>query len=247
MDKALYISMSGAKQAMLAQRAHSNNLANVNTTGFKNDFAQARSMPVYGEHHPTRAYAMTERPGTNFEQGPLNETGRDLDVAIKGDGWIAVQAPDGSEAYTRAGDFQTDSNGILRTGSGLAVLGNGGPVSIPPAAKMEIGADGTVSIVPLGQTPDAIAEIDRIKLVNPPKDQIEKGVDGLVRVKDGGQPAVIDAGVRLESGFLESSNVNAVESLTEILSLARQYELHVKVMSTADQNSEAAARLLQIS
>ncbi len=246
MDKALYISMSGAKQSMLAQQAHSNNLANVNTTGFKNDFAQARSMPVYGEHHPTRAYAMTERPGTNFEQGPLNETGRDLDVAIKGDGWIAVQAPDGSEAYTRAGDLQTDINGILRTGSGLAVLGNGGPVSIPPAASMELGADGTISIVPLGQTPDAIAEVDRIKLVNPPRDQIEKGLDGLIRVK-GGDPAVVDADVRLESGFLEASNVNAVDSLTEILSLARQYELHVKVMSAADENSEAAARLLQIS
>lgn len=247
MDKALYISMSGAKQSMLAQRAHSNNLANVNTTGFKNDFAQARSMPVYGEHHPTRAYAMTERPGTNFQQGPLNETGRELDVAIKGDGWIAVQAPDGSEAYTRAGDFQTDSNGILRTGSGLAVLGNGGPIAVPPSAKMEIGADGTISVIPLGQPADALAEIDRIKLVNPDSDTIEKGLDGLIRVKDGNPPAVIDGNVRLESGFLEGSNVNAVESLTEILSLARQYELHVKVMSTADQNSEAAARLLQIS
>ncbi|UZE97685.1 flagellar basal-body rod protein FlgF [Alkalimarinus alittae] len=247
MDKALYISMSGAKQSMLAQQAHSNNLANVNTTGFKNDFAQARSMPVYGEHHPTRAYAMTERPGTNFQQGPLNETGRELDVAIKGEGWIAVQAPDGSEAYTRAGDLQTDSNGILRTGSGLAVLGNGGPVAIPPSAKMEIGADGTISVIPLGQPADAIAEIDRIKLVNPENDQIEKGLDGLVRVKEGNPPADLDGTVRLESGFLEASNVNAVESLTEILSLARQYELHVKVMSTADKNSEAAARLLQIS
>ena len=247
MDKALYISMSGAKQSMLAQQAHSNNLANVNTTGFKNDFAQARSMPVYGEHHPTRAYAMTERPGTNFQQGPLNETGRELDVAIKGEGWIAVQAPDGSEAYTRAGDLQTDSNGILRTGSGLAVLGNGGPIAIPPSAKMEVGADGTISVIPLGQPADAIAEIDRIKLVNPGNDQIEKGLDGLVRVKEGNPPAVVDGNVRLEPGFLEGSNVNAVESLTEILSLARQYELHVKVMSTADQNSEAAARLLQIS
>lgn len=247
MDKALYISMSGAKQSMLAQRAHSNNLANVNTTGFKNDFAQARSMPVYGEHHPTRAYAMTERPGTNFQQGPLNETGRELDVAIKGEGWIAVQAPDGSEAYTRAGDLQTDSNGILRTGSGLAVLGNGGPIAVPPSAKMEVGADGTISVIPLGQPADAIAEVDRIKLVNPDSDTIEKGLDGLVRVKGDNPPAVIDGNVRLEPGFLEGSNVNAVESLTEILSLARQYELHVKVMSTADQNSEAAARLLQIS
>ena len=111
MDKAIFIAMSGAKQTMLAQQAHANNLANVKTTGFKEDFTQARSMPVYGEYYPTRAYAMTERPGTNFDSGPLIQTGNNLDVAIKGDGWIAVQAEDGSEAYTRAGDFNIDING----------------------------------------------------------------------------------------------------------------------------------------
>ncbi|WP_156494879.1 flagellar basal body rod protein FlgF, partial [Oleiphilus sp. HI0128] len=150
MDKALYIAMSGAKQNMLAQRAHANNLANINTTAFKEDFAQARAMPVFGEHHPSRAYALTERPGTNFEAGPLNQTGNPLDVAVKGDGWIAVQAADGSEAYTRAGDLQVDVNGQLRAGIGLPVLGNGGPIVLPPSATVEIGADGTVSVLPLG-------------------------------------------------------------------------------------------------
>ena len=247
MDKALYISMSGAKQTMLAQRAHANNMANVNTTAFKSDFAQARSMPVYGEFHPTRAYAMTENPGTDFTQGSLMETGRELDVAIKHEGWIAVRAPEGDEAFTRAGDLQIDTNGILRTGVGLEVLGNGGPIAIPPSAKVEIAADGTISVIPLGQPADALVEVDRIKLVNPPSEELEKGLDGLVRMKEGNQAVPTDAEVRLESGFLESSNVSAIESLTEILSLARQYELQIKVMSTAEKNSEAAARLLHIS
>src|SRR5690554_3215193 len=181
MDKALYVSMTGASQNMLAQKAHANNLANVNTTGFKADMAQARAMPVFGEHFPTRAYAMTERPATDFEQGNMIDTGRELDLAVAGPGWIAVQADDGSEAMTRAGELNIDANGMLRTGAGLPVLGNGGPVALPPSAKVEIGADGTISIVPLGAAPNELVEVDRIKLVNPPFDQLQKGTDGLIR------------------------------------------------------------------
>ncbi|WLQ17306.1 flagellar basal body rod protein FlgF [Hahella aquimaris] len=248
MDKALYIAMSGAKQNMLSQRGHANNLANANTTGFKSDFLQARSMPVFGEHYPSRAYAMTERPATDFEMGSLMQTGRDLDVAVAGKGWIAVQAPDGGEAYTREGELLLDVNGMLRTGSGLPVLGNGGPIAVPPAAKLNIGVDGTISIVPLGGNPDEIQEVDRIRLVNPPTESLEKGVDGLIHLKpDVPGPALPDGLVRLEPGYLESSNVNAVEEMTEILSLSRQFELQVKVMRAADDNTEAAARLLQIS
>jgi flagellar basal-body rod protein FlgF len=246
MDKALYIAMTGAKQNMFAQRAHSNNLANVNTTGFKEDFAQARSMPVYGEHFPTRAYSMTERPGTSFEQGPLQETGNNLDIALKGDGWIAVESPSGEEAYTRAGDLQIDVNGMLRTGAGMPVLGEGGPIALPPASSVEIGSDGTISILPLGAGV-GLAQVDRIRLVNPDPKDLEKGDDGLIRLKDGALAAEVDDSVQVESGFLEGSNVNSVASLTEILSLSRQYELQVKLMSQADQNSEASARLLQFS
>ena len=245
MDKALYIAMSGAKQNMLSQAAHANNLANINTTGFKEDFAQARSMPVYGDGLPTRAYAMSERPGTNFEQGPLIQTGNSLDVALKGVGWIAVQAADGSEAYTRAGNLSIDVNGQLRTGAGLPVLGNGGPLVIPPAATVEVGADGTISVIPLGG--EGLAQVDRIRLVNPTSDEIEKREDGLVHLKPGVTEPDFDANVRVEQGFLEGSNVNAVSSLTDILSLSRQYELQVKLMGQADQNSESAARLLQFS
>jgi len=245
MDKALYIAMSGAKQNMLSQAAHANNLANVNTTGFKEDFAQARSMPVYGEGLPTRAYALSERPGTNFQQGSLIQTGNSLDVALKGEGWIAIQSADGEEAYTRAGNLSIDVNGQLRTGAGFPVLGDGGPLVIPPAATVEVGADGTISVIPLGG--EGLAQVDRIRLVNPDPSTIEKREDGLIHLKEGAAQPEVDGVVRVEQGFLEGSNVNAVSSLTDMLSLSRQYELQVKLMGQADQNSEAAARLLQFS
>src|SRR5690554_7513114 len=145
MDKSLFISMTGASQNMLAQRAHANNLANVATTGFRRDFEQARSMPVFGDSFPTRVYAMTERPGTDLSAGAMQETGRDLDVAVNGEGWIAVQAPDGTEAYTRAGSLQIDVFGVLRTSSGLPVLGNAGPIALPPADKGELGPHRTLT------------------------------------------------------------------------------------------------------
>jgi len=247
MDKALFIAMSGAKQNMLAQRAHANNLANVNTTAFKEDFTQARSMPVYGETLPTRAYAMTERPGTNFESGPLMQTGNSLDIAVKGEGWIGVQAEDGSEAYTRAGDLKVDVNGQLRTGAGLPVMGNGGPIALPPAATVEVGADGTISVIPLGSTAVGLEVVDRIRLVNPSSKDLEKGEDGLIHLKKDVSAPPPDGSIKVESGFLEGSNVNAITSLTDILSLSRQYELQVKLMSKADQLSQSTARLLQFS
>lgn len=248
MDKALYIGMSGAKQNMLAQRAHANNLANVSTTGFKKDFAQARSMPVFGEHHPTRAYAMTERPGTDLSAGALMETGRKLDVAVEGDGWLAVQNQLGQEVFTRSGSLQVDVNGLLRNANGDMVMGNGGPVALPPFDNLQVGSDGTISIIPVGGPPDQLVEIDRLKLVNPPLAALEKGEDGYIRRKadqalDGPEPP--DAALRVASGFLESSNVNAVEEMIANLQLSRQYEMQVKVMTTAKENSEASARLLQ--
>ncbi len=247
MDKALYTSMTGAKHNTIAQTVHANNLANVSTDGFRRDYVTARSMGIYyGDGFPTRAHALAERPATDFEVGTLRETGRDLDIAVSGEGWIAVQAPDGSEAYTRAGNLQITPFGQLLTGNGLPVLGNGGPIAIPDSAKVEIGGDGTITVRSLGQGPSALADIDRIRLVNPPPEQLEKREDGLVYLRDG-VAAPVDARVGVASGFLEGSNVNAVEALTEMLTLARQYEVQVKLMKTVDENSEAAARLLQIS
>lgn len=246
MDKALYVAMTGAKNNMLAQTVAANNLANVSTTGFRADFAQARSMPVYyGSGQPTRAYALTEIPATNLAQGVMSQTGRDLDVAIEGSGFLAVQATDGTEAYTRAGSLYVDNFGMLRTGSGLPVMGNGGPVSIPPAEKIEIALDGTISAVPLGLTAEGLVVVDRIKLVNPVDNGVYKATDGLLRSKVQGQVIPADANVRLISGFLEGSNVNAVSELTDMLELARQYEMQVKLMQTAKEHSESSARLLQ--
>lgn len=247
MDKALYISMTGAKHNMLAQASNANNLANVNTQGFKADFAQARSMPVYyGDGLPTRAYALSEKPATDFAPGPLQETGRDLDLAVDGDGFLAVASLDGEEAYTRAGSLFIDSVGMLRTGNGLPVMGNAGPIAIPAADKVEVGLDGTITVVPQGQGPQAPVQIDRIKLVNPDLAEMTKSEDGLFRMLDAEIEPPPAAEVRLVSGFLEGSNVNAVNELTGMLSLARQYELQVKVMSTAKEMSEASARLLQM-
>lgn len=247
MDKMLYVAMSGASQNSLAQRAHANNLANISTSGFRRDFEQARSMPVFGDTFPSRVYAMSERPGTDFTPGALQETGRDLDVAIAGEGWIAVQSADGSEAYVRTASLQVDALGQLRTGNGLPVMGNSGPIAIPPEQKVEIGQDGTISIRALGEAPNVVAEVDRIKLVNPDPKQLLKGADGLIRVKDPQQPAQVDGNVRVTSGFIEASNVNAVEEMTAILSLSRQFELSVKMMRTAEDNSSAMARVLQLS
>ena len=246
MDKMLYISMTGASQNTKALQAHANNLANVSTSGFRRDFEQARSMPVFGDGLPARAYAMTERPGTDFTHGTLQETGRDLDVAVQGDAWIAVQSPDGSEAYVRTASMQIDAFGILRTSAGLPVMGNAGPIAVPPEQKVEIGQDGTISIRALGETPDVMAEVDRIKLVLPDRGQLQKMQDGLVRGKDG-QEFAPDANARLVSGFTESSNVNAVEEMTAMLALSRQFELQVKMMRTAEDNSSAVARIMQLS
>ncbi|BBP84291.1 MULTISPECIES: flagellar basal body rod protein FlgF [Pseudomonas] len=246
MDKMLYVSMSGASQNTLAQRAHANNLANISTTGFRRDYEQARSMPVFGDTFPARVYAMSERPGTDFTPGSMQETGRDLDIAIGGQGWIAVQSGNGSEAYVRTASLQVDALGQLRTGDGLPVIGNSGPIAIPPEQKVEIGADGTISIRSLGEAPNVMAQVDRIKLVNPDLKQLEKGTDGLMRLKSG-QPAPVDGAVQVTSGFLEGSNVNAVEEMTAILSLSRQFELHVKMMRTAEDDASAMARVMQLS
>ena len=245
MDKALYISMTGASQTMRAQAIHAHNLANASTTGFRADMEQARAMQVYGPGLPSRVYAMTENPGTDFTHGALMETGNSLDVAIDGEGWIALQAPDGSEVYTRAGEFSVGVFGELTAANGLPVLGNSGPVVLPLYESMEIGQDGTVSVRELGQGAEVLAAIDRIKLVNPANEDLIKGADGLMRRRDG-DDTLPDADVRLVSGYLESSNVNVVDAMVEMIALTRNYELNVKLMQTTQQNSEVSARLLQI-
>jgi len=246
MDRMLYIAMTGARELMTSHAVNTNNLANASTTGFRADLESFSSIPVWGDGHPDRVYAAAEGMGVDFSGGSIQSTGRDLDVAIKGHGWIAVQAPDGSEAYTRAGDLRVDGFGILTTGAGYPVLGEGGPIAVPPNGKLDIGADGTITVQPLGQGINALAIVDRIKLVNPPNSALEKGEEGLMRMRGGGV-AEADASVSLASGALESSNVNAVESMVRMIELARQFEMQVKMMKTAEDNDRSAAKLMSMS
>lgn len=245
MDRALYIAMSGAKQNTLGQAAHANNLANASTTGFRSDYTQSRAMGVFGDYYPTRAYAMTERPASDFREGPLLETGRDMDVSIDGDGWFAVVGPDGQEAYTRSGDLSVDPAGRLINGSGLQLIGDGGPVVLPPYQNIEVSRAGIVSIQPMGEVPAAVAEPVQLKLVRPDVQQLEKGEDGLFRFRDpAAAPAVADPDISLVNGFVEGSNVNAVTELTSLISLNRQYEMQVKLMKRVDENTAATTQIL---
>jgi flagellar basal-body rod protein FlgF len=248
MDRSLYIAMNGAKQTLLAQTANANNLANTQTVGFKQDFEQFRAMPTFGPGYPSRVYAMAERPGSDMTAGSLQTTGHDLDVAINGEGWIAVKAKDGSEAYTRAGDLRISPEGLLQNGAGLQLLGQEGQtIAIPPARKVEIGRDGTISIIPQGTNSSNLVLVDRIKLVNPGKDNLEKRDDGLMHLKQAGaKPPVADANVNLVQGSLESSNVNAVASLVTMIDLQRNFELQTKAMKAIDDNTGITNKLMQM-
>lgn len=246
MDRMLYVAMNGAKQNMLAQAINSNNLANISTTGFRGDFAAARSMPLYGgSGHPTRVYSMTEKPGIDFKQGAMSTTGRDLDIAVAGEGFIAVQAADGTEAYTRAGDLRTDNTGVLHNGAGHIVLGDGGPITIPEAAKIDIGKDGTISIRQIGDAGGGSTVIDRIKLVNPNVKDIARNEQGLFVMKNG-ENADVDQDVSVISGTIETSNVNAASALVSMIELGRQFEMQIKMLKAAEENNAQAAQILKI-
>lgn len=245
MDRMLYVAMSGAKQNMLAQAHNANNMANVSTTGFKADLAAARSMPLFGNGFPSRVFSMTEREGTDFNPGPIQTTGRELDIAIKKDGFITVQGADGNEAYTRAGSLRISNSGILETTGGLAVLGEGGPISIPPSTRVEVATDGTVSSITQSKGADVVSVIDRLKLVNPDLKNVIKGNDGLFHLRDG-ERAQTDAAVEIISGALEGSNVNIASELVNMIELARQFEMQVKMMKVAEENDEQATRLINI-
>ena len=246
MDRSLYVVMNGAKQTFLAQTATANNLANSQTTGFKSDFEQFRSMPAFGPGFPTRVYTMTERPGTDLSSGAIQRTGRDLDVAIDGKGWIAVKTSDGTEAYTRAGDLKLTPEGLLQNGNGLAILNDAGaPITVPPTRRIEFGGDGTISIVPQAGAPNTAVILDKIKLVNPDPTTLEKRGDGLLYAKQPGAAAP-DLNVKLVQGSLESSNVNVMSALVSMIELSKSYDLEIKAMKAADDNANAASNLVKL-
>lgn len=245
MDRMLYVAMSGAKQLMQAQAVNAHNLANINTTGFRADFLGFSSVPVEGPVFPSRVYGQVETRGVDLDAGPIMTTARELDVAVKGNGYIAVQAPDGGEAYTRAGDLRLGSGGQLVTGAGHPVIGSGGPIAVPPYEKLEIGVDGTISIRPVGQGASALAVVDRIKLVRPEPKTLVKGEDGLLRHRDGA-PISADARAQVISGALEGSNVSGVGTMINMIQYSREFELNVKIMRAAEENEQRADNLLSI-
>jgi flagellar basal-body rod protein FlgF len=245
MDRLIYTAMSGAKHILEQQATVSNNLANANTTGFRAQLDSFRSVPVVGDGLPTRTFVVDATVGADFRAGPIQETGRALDVAVQGEGWIAVERADGSEAYTRNGSLKLNENGMLTTQSGLSVLGDGGPISIPPDVIVSIAKDGTISTVAAGATPGSSVVLGRIKLVNPPQESMVRGDDGLFDVKGGGA-ADADAGVTLIGGSLEGSNVSVVESMVSMISLARQFELHMNMLKNAENNSTKANEFLAL-
>jgi flagellar basal-body rod protein FlgF len=243
MDRVIYIAMTGAREVTRQQAAVSHNLANISTHGFRQELNVFRALPVVGEGAKTRAFVLETTPRTDFTQGTIQQTGRALDVAIRGEGWIAVQDASGQEAYTRMGHLQINQNGVMQTTNGLNVLGGAGPLAVAPDQDILIGKDGTVSTVPIGEGLNAVAIAGRIKLVNPAENDLERGTDGLFRQKSG-QIAAADENVSLIAGALETSNVNPADVMVNMVSLARQFELQMRVIRTAEENHRSGDKVL---
>lgn len=250
MDHILYTAMNGARQSMEQQSVVSNNLANATTAGFRAQLHALRAVPVQGDGLlPTRASVMASTPGSDFSAGPVNATGRDLDVAIQGDAWLAVQDAGGEEAYTRRGDLQVNASGLLTSG-GRPVIGEAGPIVVPLGAVLSMGADGTVSAIGAGEDPEALVQVTQLKLVTPGEAGLRRGDDGLFRpppdAAGNADPLPRDESARLVSGALEGSNVSAVESMVAMIDNARRYEMQMKVIESADENARRADNLLSI-
>lgn len=246
MDRLIYTAMSGAKQIMEQQSTTAHNLANVSTTGFRAQLDTFRAIPVVSNGLPTRTFVVDSTIGTDFRAGPIQQTGRTLDLAVQGPGWLAVERADGTEGYTRSGSLKVNENGVLQTENGLNVLSDAGPITIPPNVKISFAKDGTISSVDAGNVPGATIEIARLKLVNPDIANLERSSDGMFVTKDR-LPADADANVGVISGAIEGSNVNVVDAMVNMISLARQFELNMKMLKDADSNAAKADQFLALS
>lgn len=242
MDKLIYTAMSGAKATMGQQAAVAHNLANATTTGFRAELHKFRAVDVQSAAAPTRAFVVDASVASDFRSGPMIKTGATYDAAIQGSGMFAVQTPDGSEAYTRNGSFNVDANGVLRTNTGLTVLGDSGPITIPPDNNIEIGQDGTITATPTTGARNAANAVGRFKLVNPAEADLIRGEDGLFRT--GNTPAAQDDTVKVAGGFIEGSNVNVVEQMVSMISLARHFDMQTKLLETAKEDDRAATAIL---
>lgn len=247
MEPILYNSSAGGRVDFKRQEITANNLANVNTPGFKSDIYKAETVYLNSANgksgQNTQAYTVQQPSGIDMTAGPIVYTGRDLDMAIDGDGWFAVTDSQGKEAYTRNGGFLINATGQLVTGSGKPVLGSGGPISIPPSKSVEIGSDGTISVVPLDGDAKSIAVLDKLKIVKLNKNAVTKNADGLLTLTQG-SAAPADSTVKVVTGSIEGSNVNAVEQMVGMISAGREFESQMKMLSTVDDNAQKLAQVL---
>lgn len=245
MDRLIYTAMSGAKHILDQQATNSHNLANATSTGFRAQVDSFRAVPVISEGLPTRTFVVDSTVGADFRAGPIQTTGRALDVAIQGEGWLTVQRADGSEGFTRNGALKINENGVLQTATGLNVMGDGGPISIPPDVAVSIAKDGTISTVNHGTLPGPSNVLGRLKLVNPDEANLERKGDGLFGTRDN-STVEPDASVSIASGALEGSNVNVVDAMVNMISLARQFETQMKLIQTAENNATKASQLFNL-
>jgi len=239
MDRLIYLAGNGATNLMLRQDRIANNLANANSPGFRAETLAFRAVPGAD---PLRVHAVESAAGSDFTPGPVQRTARSLDVALQGTAWLAVQGPDGREAYTRQGNLQIGPEGALQLASGRPVLGTDGPIVVPSDAALTIAEDGTVSAVAGAQEGGAVLTLGRLKLVAPEAGELARGEDGLFRARGGTLGA--DEAARLVPGALEGSNVNTVDALVGMISAARQFESQMKLIQVADANDRAATQLL---
>src|SRR3990167_8456460 len=239
MDRVIYLAMAGAKATMQRQDVLAHNLANASTTGFRAEMTAFRAVPVLGDGASTRVYAIESTPGYNPEPGPVAATGRNLDVAMKGNAWLAVQGADGTEAYTRNGALDVNAEGLLVTRTGQTVMGDGGPITLPPQAQVLIGADGTLSATVGNGRPQGGGKLKRVT----PDAPLQRGEDGLFRAADGADLEA-DATARVQTEALEGSNVSPVESMVAMISAARQFEQQMKMLQTSQEREQSATRLL---
>jgi len=244
MDRLIYTAMTGAGAAAHRQAVLSNNLANASTNGFRAELSAYRAVPLRGDGSTTRVFALETTSGHLETAGPAQRTGRPLDAMAKGNAWFAVQGLDGTESYARNGAFEVAPDGTLQTGTGLTVLSDGGaPISVPARAELVIGQDGSLSAKVAGQTSSVIG---RLKMVTPTaEDPLKRGDDGLFR-STSTDPLPNDAQARLEAGALEGSNVNPIETMVGMIQTARQFEVQMRLLQTAESNDRSAGQLLSL-
>ncbi|WJV52177.1 flagellar basal body rod protein FlgF [Pectobacteriaceae bacterium CE90] len=252
MDHAIYTAMGAASQTLEQQAITANNMANVSTPGFRAQLSALRAVPVQGVTNPTRTLVVASTPGADTTPGAMDYTGRAMDVALSQDGWLAVQAADGSEAYTRNGNMEIDANGQLTIQGHLVIGDGGGPIEVPPQSQITIGPDGTITALNPSDAPNTIAQIGHLKLVKATGSEVVRGDDGLFRVSPAVQQqrGIVlqnDDTMRVMAGVLEGSNVNAVETMVDMISNSRRFEMQMKVISSVDENSQRANQILAMS